>query len=153
MSARCCEPQPKGQGWKWSTCGERLLMWNGSSFLFFPSLHHIHSFHSKPWPRFALPPAHSLPAPLTHLMLLYFYQTQLSHLTSPHPSICPSSFPCIFSHCPRYLHLYPYNSHSSSIFHFLFLTWSFHLSLIPLHPISLSNPYSCNFYMAAWGCC
>lgn len=109
-------------------------MWNGFSLLFFPFLHHIHSFHSKPWPWIALPPAHSPHAPLTHLMLLYLNQTQLSYLTSFHPSICPSSFLCIFSHCPHYYPLYPNNSLSSSISLFLFLTQSFHLSLDPSIP-------------------
>ena len=114
-----------------------------SSFLFFsPLFHHFHSTH---WPRSALPPAHSLPAPLTHLMLLYLYQTPLSGLTSLHPSVCPSSFSA-FSLCPHFLPIYP-NTSSFSIF--LFLTQSFHLSLIPSIPFLFSNPYSCHLYMAA----
>lgn len=146
MSADCCEPQPKGQRWKWSTCGERLF--------FFPHLHHIHSFNSKPWPQFGLPPVHSPPAPLTHLKLLYLYQTPLSYLTSLHPSICPSSFCYIFSHCHHFLLLCPTNSLSF----FLHLSRPLPHLILPSishspHSIFLSNLYSCNFYMAAWGCC
>lgn len=95
----------------WKTLNVKWLFF---SFLFFPFRHHIHPFHSKPWPRFALPPAHSPPALLTHLMLLYLYQTQLSNLTSLHPSICPSSFPRTFSRCPHCLSLFPPNNSPSS---------------------------------------
>lgn len=89
----------------------------------------------------------------TRLLLLHLYQTPLSYLTSLHPSICPSSSWCIFSHYPHYLPLFPCKSSSSSFSLIFFLAPFFRLSLIPLHPIFLFNPYSCNFYMAAWGCC
>lgn len=130
MSGDCCEPQPRARG------GSGPLVVKDIScemafplYIFFPSILSITSFPSILNLGLGLPfHLHILHMPLfTHVVLLYLYETQLSYLTSLHTSICPSSLPCIFSHCPHCLPLHPNKFPSSSI--------SFPHSILPLHPI------------------
>lgn len=100
-----------------------------------------------PW--FALPPAHSLAAPTSppHTVIPLSNTTPLLNLL--HPSIRPSSrtplldypYISVYFLIKIFFLLRPLSSPPSTV------------SFSPLHPISLSNPYSCNPYIAACSCC